>query len=653
MTDYKLQQRFAISSFWTWCDFTEKQADVLYNVLAGPESKLSDNAMRILDEKTFCEREQAISILQQLMDNSDENVRARAAICLRRGWEYRDPRMTELVIRVFSDPSEKVRRVRRLPYNIRPLLALLEIRDFDLRAKVREHLKLESSRLGEGTTKIVYSNPWTKALVDSVDLPRGKAAIEMLQKDIQKIFDRTYAVPDYNALMIAQAIADGGKEMIPLLVPLLKTTGAEAQVWHYLGYYIVIRALVLTDEDAAVSEIIRILKDSENQTDSIWSATRWAKSEKMDNALLGLARDTKDPVLKRKALEYVSRKKVDELIQFYSTETDNNIKREIASRLANFTNPGVAPVLRNALANVNAGESKENAEFASEILSGLARLGMAEDRPLFLSMLKSAVPSLRRTAIKGLALVGNKDDVPILGELLKEDKGGEIGEGWALALGRIGNDAAVKLLIEFLSDKDVRFACAEALAQQGRKEAIEVLFEELKNPSESARSRSLYAAYALTLFPAEEVLSYAQEFLIEPGKELNFASKWLLAWFGDANYLRDMREGFPFGEGYTSIAASAALARQGDLLAAEVGVYNLYASGFLSFLRSYAQLVKLFPDAPQIDCCRYLLFPYAGKQEAVDRFLAWWETNRFNLEFDKDKRVFKLIIPDYQKRTRK
>lgn len=73
------------------------------------------------------------------MDNSDENVRARAAICLRRGWEYRDPRMTELVIRVFSDPSEKVRRVRRLPYNIRPLLALLEVRDFDLRAKVREH----------------------------------------------------------------------------------------------------------------------------------------------------------------------------------------------------------------------------------------------------------------------------------------------------------------------------------------------------------------------------------------------------------------------------------------------------------------------------------------------------------------------------------
>lgn len=51
MTDYKLQQRFAISSFWTWCDFTEKQADVPYNVLAGPESKLSDNAMRIYMKK--------------------------------------------------------------------------------------------------------------------------------------------------------------------------------------------------------------------------------------------------------------------------------------------------------------------------------------------------------------------------------------------------------------------------------------------------------------------------------------------------------------------------------------------------------------------------------------------------------------------------
>lgn len=133
----------------------------------------------------------------------------------------------------------------------------------------------------------MYSNPWTNALIESVDLPRGKAAIEMLQKDIQKIFDRTYAVPDYNALMIAQAIADGGKDMIPLLVPLLKTTGAEAQVWHYLGYYIVIRALVLTDEDAAVSEIIRILKDSENQTDSIRSATHGLNPRKWIMRFLG------------------------------------------------------------------------------------------------------------------------------------------------------------------------------------------------------------------------------------------------------------------------------------------------------------------------------------------------------------------------------
>jgi hypothetical protein len=46
--DDKLQQAYAVSNFRMWCDFTEKQKEVLHSVLTGPDGKRKENARRIL-----------------------------------------------------------------------------------------------------------------------------------------------------------------------------------------------------------------------------------------------------------------------------------------------------------------------------------------------------------------------------------------------------------------------------------------------------------------------------------------------------------------------------------------------------------------------------------------------------------------------------
>ena len=152
--------------------------------------------------------------------------------------------------------------------------------------------------------------------------------------------------------------------------------------------------------------------------------------------------------------------------------------------------------------------------------------------------LETADPDLKREIIMALKMIGNKQAVPVLKEiLLKEDESPYVKFDAARALGSIGNSDSVYTLIRAMKNDEsswlVKGACAEALGKRGDNRAARSLKNLLDNDAgENASWVRDRAALALSKIGAGGIEALVSS-LGASGTSTRRRASWALIELGD------------------------------------------------------------------------------------------------------------------------
>jgi len=151
--------------------------------------------------------------------------------------------------------------------------------------------------------------------------------------------------------------------------------------------------------------------------------------------------------------------------------------------------------------------------------------------------LETADPDLKREIIMALKMIGNKQAVPVLKEiLLKEDESSYVKFDAARALGSIGNTDSVYTLIRVMKNDEswlVKGACAEALGKRGDNRAARSLKNLLNNDAgENASWVRDRAALALSKIGAAGIEALVSS-LGASGTSTRRRASWALIGLGD------------------------------------------------------------------------------------------------------------------------
>ena len=151
--------------------------------------------------------------------------------------------------------------------------------------------------------------------------------------------------------------------------------------------------------------------------------------------------------------------------------------------------------------------------------------------------LETADPDLKREIIMALKMIGNKQAVPVLKEiLLKEDESSYVKFDAARALGSIGNSDSVYTLIRAMKSDEswlVKGACAEALGKRGDNRATKALKELLNTDAgENASWVRDRAALALSKIGAGGIEALVSS-LGASGTSTRRRASWALIDIGD------------------------------------------------------------------------------------------------------------------------
>ncbi len=149
--------------------------------------------------------------------------------------------------------------------------------------------------------------------------------------------------------------------------------------------------------------------------------------------------------------------------------------------------------------------------------------------------LETEDPDLRREIILALKMIGDKQAVPVLKEILLRDKNHYVRFDAARALGSIDNTDSVYALIRAIDDGSwlVKGACAEALGKRGDKRAAKALKELLNTDAgENAswvRDRAALALSKIGMGGIEALVSS----LGDGGTSTRRRASWVLIGIGD------------------------------------------------------------------------------------------------------------------------
>ena len=151
--------------------------------------------------------------------------------------------------------------------------------------------------------------------------------------------------------------------------------------------------------------------------------------------------------------------------------------------------------------------------------------------------LETADPDLKREIIMALKMIGNKQAVPVLKEiLLKEDESSYVKFDAARALGSIGNSDSVYTLMRAMKNDEswlVKGACAEALGKRGDNRAARSLKNLLDNDAgENASWVRDRAALALSKIGAGGIEALVSS-LGASGTSTRRRASWALIELGD------------------------------------------------------------------------------------------------------------------------
>lgn len=179
----------------------------------------------------------------------------------------------------------------------------------------------------------------------------------------------------------------------------------------------------------------------------------------------------------------------------------------------------------------------QDAEVRSGAAWALGKIGEPALQPC-IDALKSPKPAVRWAAADALGWIGSEKAVGVLVERLEDE---DEGVRWAAAraLGRVGSGKAVGPLVERLEDEDemVRWWAALALGKIGER-ALQPCIDALKSPNPGVREA---AAWALGWIRSEEGVGPLVGGLEDEDEMVRMAAAWALGEIGGSRALEALR----------------------------------------------------------------------------------------------------------------
>lgn len=181
--------------------------------------------------------------------------------------------------------------------------------------------------------------------------------------------------------------------------------------------------------------------------------------------------------------------------------------------------------------------SSTNPEARLSAIWMMARLGEMRAMPHLTSALEDKDPRVRAAAARALAQF--PPDAATIKSLIKalEDPEAEVRLSAALALGGLGDRAAILPLAARLSDRDQRVsqAAAESLARLGDQRATKLLTDSLKDPDWRVRARAAAALAGAPAADSAEIMAALAQALNDKDPVVRFYAKEALVARGAAS----------------------------------------------------------------------------------------------------------------------
>jgi HEAT repeat protein len=263
--------------------------------------------------------------------------------------------------------------------------------------------------------------------------------------------------------------------------------------------------------EPAVKPLVRALRDKESGTRKniaeTLTKTGWRPQEREEKIDFLLALQNWNELVKIGAPAIKS-------LTFALQDNNESIRRKAAEALGKTAHPDAVEPLASALKDEDpatrleaakslrkignadavkyliAALEDENPEVSDEAVEALAEIGTPAVNPL-MNGLKRKKRQLRKKAAEALGKIGDAAAVDLLIIALKDDDW-RVAKASSVALGKIGDKRAVSPLIEALEDKDsnVREGSAEALGKIGNKRSVDPLIAALEDDIKYVRGKA-------------------------------------------------------------------------------------------------------------------------------------------------------------------
>lgn len=172
--------------------------------------------------------------------------------------------------------------------------------------------------------------------------------------------------------------------------------------------------------------------------------------------------DHYDPIIRAATARVIGRLRVEsaaDALAVALVDTNAVVRRYATETMGILRDRQVAGPLREQL-------SRARGEMVGVTLLALARIGSSDDLALFRQRLVDRAPDVRRAAVEGLGVLGDRDSVAAIEGLLKNDRAAEVRLAAACALQRLGQQQS-HVIAPMLVLRDVNAQARDCLVEIG------------------------------------------------------------------------------------------------------------------------------------------------------------------------------------------
>lgn len=358
-------------------------------------------------------------------------------------------------------------------YKLGPLIELLKNKDKEIRI-------LSAYALGK-TGSYYAVKPLLELLGDRVWIVRRSAAIALIQlgdKIVNDLLKHINDISDDNVrYWIAEILGNIGEKAIEPLITLLKSND------KMLRYYAA-QAMSKIRDERVVNALIEALQDKE-----------WIVRNNVANSLIKLGHISLKPIMKslmsqneerrfwaRKIIEIIGKYDLSKIANILINDMDSEMRYFAAYTLSLIGNESCQNEIISAILN-------DPSEWVRKYsITALSKIKNKKSVDILIKVLYDSDEEIAYWAAKSFANLG-EIALDSLKELLEEDDK-TIKDLVVMALGSIGDDEAIKILIDRLKKRDLEAErCVRVLVECGKK-AIPYLIKALGHKNINIRENS-------------------------------------------------------------------------------------------------------------------------------------------------------------------